>query len=126
MPERAKTICRYPGCGAACNGPYCEQHLRLAPRIIQKTEPYYETASWRNFSAWTRRRNPICQRINAGTQCTNPATLTHHLISPRVAPERLLDSTNVCALCASCHPKEDTPHWVAGKDYVATSFEIHV
>lgn len=87
----------------------------------------YRKASFRvRFRTHVLHRNPICQKIlRSGQQCTNPAWVVHHLISPRECPARFLDATNVVALCESCHPggAEGTPEWRAGVDYVPSVIE---
>ena len=119
--------CRVTGCTELVRGgPFCEKHIHTNPRSTQETAAYYQTVAWRKFSAFIRMRNPICQAITNGVRCMKPAALVHHLQSPKVAPERLLDASNVCALCAGCHPKEDTPHWKPGTDFEPTVHSLSI
>lgn len=113
--------CRAVGCTELVNGQYCAKHQHTNERSTKVTDPVYLTTAWRKFSKFIRVRNPICQRIVNGAQCMRPATLVHHLVSPRLLPTGLLDPANVCALCAGCHPPDEgTPHWKPGTDFTPT------
>ena len=87
----------------------------------------YDSRVWRSrFSPMMLRLNPICQRLDDdGKQCDRPATVVHHLRSPRECPTRFLDPTNVVCVCERHHPPDaGTPNWkpfdgVSG-DYVKT------
>jgi hypothetical protein len=124
MANRALMKCRVAGCETLVTTKYCGKHQHDNPRSNQTTNPCYLTTAWRKCTKWIQNRNPVCQKINNGVQCMRLSTLTHHLISPRVAPDRLLDPTNLVALCARCHPREDTPNWKPGIDFVPTEFSI--
>jgi hypothetical protein len=126
MSNRARMRCRVAGCSELVRGKYCQKHLHDNARSNQETDPCYLTSEWRKFTKWIQMKNCICQRINNGVRCMNPSTLTHHLISPKIAPSRLCDPTNVCALCAGCHPKTDTPFWREDKDFVPTVYSLSI
>jgi hypothetical protein len=91
----------------------------------------YQQPAWRKTSLKMKTLNPICQKIPntgggaglyaIGEQCHNPATICHHLISPKQRPDLFLVPSNLVCLCAQDHPDaEGTPDWVVGIDYVAT------
>jgi len=77
----------------------------------------YTTGAWPKLSRVMRGLNPICQRIIVsnlyGTeQCHSPATLVHHIVSPRQRPDLFLVPSNLICLCDQCHPDaEGTPNW---------------
>jgi 5-methylcytosine-specific restriction endonuclease McrA len=79
-------------------------------------------SAWRRLAPLMRVLNPICCRLYDGEQCHNPATVTHHLISPRRNARLFLEPTNLTTLCAHCHPDDDTPEWRAGVDIVQTRY----
>jgi len=133
MPDRLHQACRENGCRKRTNARsgYCPDHEKAntaleAQRIHnreRRDDPInkmYETRAWEAFRLHVLNRNPLCQRIGTdGMQCRYPATLIHHLISPRVDVNKFMDPQNVVALCAACHPpSEGTPDWVAGRDFV--------
>lgn len=95
-------------------------------RFRKKTDPVNAlyNATWQKCAALHKNRNPICQRLRNGRQCTNPAWLVHHLISPRENPSLFLDFQNLVSLCEHCHPtSEGTPEWRPGFDYVESVIE---
>ena len=97
-------------------------------RFRKKEDPInalYRNGNWPKCAGLHKNRNPICQRIRNGRQCTNPAWLVHHLISPRQRPDLFLDFKNLVSLCEHCHPtSEGTPEWLPGFDYVASVIEL--
>ena len=116
--------CRAPGCGSLIRGKYCEKHLHDNPRSNKETEDCYKGA-WPRFAAWLRSRNPICQKLTNGVQCMTRAQLVHHLISPRVNLELLLDPANCVCLCRAHHPTDEgTPNWKPSIDFTPTEHSI--
>jgi hypothetical protein len=79
-------------------------------------------AAWRQLSINMRNLNPICCRLIDGEQCHNPATVTHHLVSPRKDARLFLNAKNLTTLCEHCHPDDDTPMWRVGVDIVQTVY----
>ena len=134
MAERAKTICRQPGCGVTGHGEFCPKHVNNNNRIEYErarqndaVNRLYDRAAWRKFTQAIRARNPLCQRIVDRVQCQNAGTEAHHLVSPRVDISRFLDPQNVVCLCTEHHDnREGTPEWVSGVDYVPTEFNFSI
>jgi hypothetical protein len=65
----------------------------------------------------------MCARIQRdGGRCKNPATVVHHLVSPKDAPSLFLVVANVVPVCSGCHPAGEcgTPEWKPNADYVPT------
>ena len=130
----APTVCRHSGCRApnVRGSRFCEAHQennsvlearRNRPR--DAIDRLYGTIRWLRFRDLILRHRPICQKLVRGQQCSNPARIIHHLISPRVDISKFVDPKNVLALCETCHtPEEGTPHWRAGVDYVDSSPEM--
>lgn len=56
------------------------------------------TRRWRRFSALILTERPTCQDCDR-----KPATDVHHVEKVTDAPDRLLDESNVLALCHECH-----------------------
>lgn len=124
----APRACNESGCfqKAVKNG-FCEKHqapvARAVKRIMTEVDGMYKRVRWLNFRRWIMWQNPICQKIERGRQCNNPATLVHHLWSPKVRPDLFIEPTNVICLCSHCHPPDEgTPFWRAGREFVATAF----
>jgi hypothetical protein len=61
---------------------------------------------WRKISQAVRRRNPICQAIENTQQCTSPAELVHHIISPEDRWDLRADWKNLVAICYRHHGPE--------------------
>lgn len=125
---KACPACRKP---SAQGSRFCEAHKgdpaasRHHGRVRDEIDRMYQRARWKKTRWLFLSNNPVCQRIHRAEQCQNPSTLVHHLLSPRNRPDLFTEPTNLCALCAHCHPdSEGTPEWVEGKDYVKTEFRI--
>ncbi len=127
----APRVCRERGCGQPQfnHTPYCEWHQQAATRTkraLDDIDRMYRHPRWRRFRNWIAAQNPLCQRLDRhGVQCTNPARICHHIISPRRDPSRFLDALAVCMLCEHCHPPDEgTETWRVGVDYVATAVSL--
>jgi 5-methylcytosine-specific restriction enzyme A len=132
--ERPLRFCRQAGCTSKTrneNG-YCDahqkdNHTRLYERLRGQDEvnKLYHREPWTSFRLAFLAQNPICQKLINGLQCDRPATLVHHLRSPRNFPDGFVDPENVAALCVACHPpSEGTETWRAGVDFVKTVFKL--
>jgi hypothetical protein len=86
---------------------------------------------WRKCRDHIIRCNPVCQRDDirnpltfVSERCHKPATMVHHIISPRVRQDLFTVPSNLIALCDGCHAK--TEGEVDGKrdpaKYVPTRF----
>lgn len=131
----APRVCNLSGCGQPnMRGTrWCAKHQQenstheynRARWKVDAVYRMYSRAPWPSFRETLKKHNPICQRIGDRGQCHNPATLVHHLQSPRDRPDLFVVPANCVALCAHCHPtSEGTPHWRVGVDYVPTRFEM--
>ena len=67
--------------------------------------PIYSRAPWRRFREAMRQQRPLCENCLAAGRHMETEEI-HHLVSPREAPDRILDPTNVRALCTACHSRE--------------------
>ena len=132
---RCATVCNQPGCGQpnVRGTRWCDRHQTANVvadydanrRVNDLAYRMYQTTLWRQFRAYMLRLNPICQRLIAGTQCRNAATLVHHLTSPRQRRDLFLTPSNVACLCEHCHPPDEgTPWWKPSVDFVPTIFKI--
>jgi hypothetical protein len=132
--------CKQSGCGNKTRNEkgYCDVHLvknatadsaREYSRVKRKNpiDKKYDTAHWRlNFRLKILEHNFRCQKLIGFDQCSNLATVVHHLISPRVRVDLMFEPSNCVALCAGCHPggEAGTPDWKVGRDYVATVYKL--
>lgn len=134
----APKSCREHLCGkpsvAGGNG-FCAAHVthnsfndaRAARLKHDEVSKRYSREPWPSFRLTMLVQNPMCQRIEKGEQCTNPARLVHHLWSPRARPDLFVDPKNVVCLCEHCHPSDEgTPWWRANVDYVPTHFRCPI
>src|SRR5882672_1802287 len=64
---------------------------------------YYKTAEWQRVRKLCLTFNPVCQLIENGEQCHEPARIAHHLISPRVNPSKVYDWQNIVMVCDAHH-----------------------
>jgi 5-methylcytosine-specific restriction enzyme A len=118
--NRARMRCRYAGCPELVTEHYCERHRFSNPESNKKADSWYQ-GPWPKFSVFLRVRNPVCQRLIEGKQCTRASALVHHLISPRINLSLLLVPTNCVCLCRQCHPQDEgTPNWREGFDFIPT------
>jgi len=113
-------------CGKAVQGQnLCEACAKLPAnqlgqnkRVHDDVDRMYAQVRWLTFREFIIHQRPICQKINKGIRCTNPAKIVHHLISPRRRPDLFTTASNVVALCQLDHPPtEGTPDWRAGVHY---------
>jgi 5-methylcytosine-specific restriction protein A len=124
-------FCKQNDCPNRTREGYCPAHKqqndqREQNRLRQHdpVNAMYGREPWPSFRGIVLAQNPICARRINGEQCHNPATLVHHLLSPRTRPDLFVAVSNVVALCQHCHPDTDTPEWKAGRDFVATRFDL--
>jgi hypothetical protein len=132
---RSPTVCRERGCHDTNvrGSHWCAKHEQSnsfsAERNFERKNDavtrMYWREPWPTFRKMLLAHNPLCQRINRGVQCTEPATLVHHLVSPRVRPDLFVVVSNVVALCAACHPtSEGTTWWREGVEFVRTEWKL--
>lgn len=107
MPVRAGKVCRSTGCGQVTTRPdgYCQQCTEtgrndaVTQRREKKTDPFYLSRAWREFSKWFRVCNPLC------CECQRPAQLVDH-ITPISHGGAKLDPANVQSMCTRCHNRK--------------------
>lgn len=127
--------CREPRCAqpSVRGSVYCEAHIKDNTRARKDAwrkandpvRKLYQCVRWFTFRGAMLQNNPVCQRLWEGEQCRHPATLVHHLRSPKERPDLFIVPSNCVALCEHCHPTtEGTPTWREGVDYVPTRFRI--
>ena len=88
-------------------------------RMADPVWKLYQCAAWDNFRKVMRANgNIFCQRIEDGIRCERPATVGHHLVSPRDDRSLVYNHNNVVMVCAHHHPREagDSPD----NEYVPT------
>lgn len=103
MAKRAKSICRYPGCGVLLALPgYCAKHVRQVD--VQRgssTERGYDHR-WRKAREGYLRSHPLCVKHEARGQLV-PATVVDHIVPHRGDRRLFWDYDNWQALCKQCH-----------------------
>lgn len=104
MPHRAKQICRAPGCGTACDGPYCAAHLTAAHRLFSypRESPTARGYGrrWEKLRRMALARDLVCQ---IGILCggTARATEVDHIVPKSKGGTDSLD--NLQGACHACH-----------------------
>ena len=75
----------------------------------QQRQDCYSMKQWKELSKWYRQLHPICEMCAQRGDVT-PSEHVHHILSPfepnlpsEVKFERLLDVSNLMALCRDCH-----------------------
>ena len=104
--KRAKSICRYPGCGVLLDLPgYCVKHAKhVEQQRGSSTERGYNHR-WRKARETYLRSNPLCVICDADGVLT-PATVVDH-ITPHRGDQKLFWSRgNWQALCKRHHDRK--------------------
>jgi hypothetical protein len=113
MPAmRAWKTCQHPGCPALIRaGTRCPKHAeqyksrQQQERNNDATMKLYRTQRWERMKDYMRSRNPLCQRIlDDGSQCEQPSSILHHIVSPRENPALMFSAENLLCVCDSHHP----------------------
>lgn len=68
------------------------------------------TLAWAKFSRYILRNQPWCADPFKAHTTPTPARHVHHIIGVAVAPDLLLEPTNVSPLCISCHARIESLH----------------
>jgi 5-methylcytosine-specific restriction protein A len=125
MAQAARRPCLHPMCKELVKSGRCAKHSEQH-RIRQQTErnsdevmKEYRTARWMRMKQYMLRNNVMCQRIlDDDTRCYKWATILHHIVSPRVDPDRMYDAENIICVCSAHHP--NTPGEVDTSRYLPT------
>jgi hypothetical protein len=126
------TACSSHACpNYAVKGGKCADHQSESSKklndsyAVKSQKPFfkeYRSARWKKLREARLRGNPICQVIEAGVQCTAPATVCHHLIDPKLGGEaKLWDWTNIVCVCSHHHPGGSEGEKVADRRNFADS-----
>ncbi len=77
------------------------------------SKPYKPTQygwAWDVMSRRIREQRPLCEHcLEKGK--TSATKCVHHMVAVADNPDRLLDETNVVALCTECHKEEHGGHF---------------
>jgi 5-methylcytosine-specific restriction enzyme A len=105
MPQRAKQICRAPGCGAVCDGAYCPQHLTATQR--RQFDRYRGSSAsrgyghrWRKLRRMVLARDLVC-KIGVLCQGTALATEVDHIVPKSKGGDDSME--NLQGACHACH-----------------------
>lgn len=115
MPQRAKSMCKKPGCPALLDKPgYCEAHINLASlrSLDKKKTPeqksFYSSYAWTLASKQHRAREPLCRQCKS-EGIVSKGELVHHnppLDELKARGLNPLDDKYLETLCFNCHQKE--------------------
>jgi hypothetical protein len=112
MGTAAKKPCAGPMCPVLLSSGqrYCPKHELKnkqqvnAGRRNDEVRKLYNRTFWIRFRDWFIRHHPVCQRVIDGARCLQPATVVHHMLSPRDRPDLFISEENCRAVCAPHHP----------------------
>jgi hypothetical protein len=112
MGSSAKKPCAGPNCPVLMSSGqrFCPKHAAKTKERINEgrrsdeVRKLYKRTFWIEFREWFLRKHPVCQRVIDGKRCLQPATVVHHMLSPRDRPDLFLDEDNCRAVCAPHHP----------------------
>src|SRR4051812_770141 len=110
MPQRLKTLCRYPGCKTPTRTRYCEAHLAWAHRRTdERRGTAYDRgydAAWFKVAALRRRLDyGLCQDCRAAGFLATSSTVDH-ILPIYVRPDWRLALDNTQVLCGPCHRRK--------------------
>src|SRR5262245_51217934 len=107
MPQRLKTRCRFPGCGRATHGRYCDEHTSAAAQMLavrrgSAAQRGYDT-QWERVAVQRRQMDCyLCQACLKRGMLT-PSSIVDHIIPIDVRPDWRLEIGNTQVLCRTCH-----------------------
>ena len=99
MPYRPAHPCRYPGCPALTNQPYCSKHAAQHKDMRLSAARRGYDADWRAFRIEHLLMEPLCRT------CGRPATEVDHVV-PLSRGGARLDHRNGQSQCESCHRRK--------------------
>lgn len=106
MPQRASSICTYPGCGTLTRTTRCERHAGVEKREADKRRPNaaqrgYDTR-WRKVRRSYLSARPLCVMCQAEGRVVS-ATVVDHITPHKGDPALMWNEANWQPLCKPCH-----------------------
>jgi 5-methylcytosine-specific restriction protein A len=107
MPNRIKTICRYPGCGRIVRGRFCQEHRRAyrraagAGRATSAQRGY--DARWRRLRRWYIQQQPLCEDCLEENMVNVQYLEVDHIVPIDIRPDLRLEPTNLRTRCRMHH-----------------------
>ena len=105
----AKRPCRWPGCGRACHGGYCDRHADAARQEQAEKDQARGTSAQRGYGyKWQKASkaylaaHPLCVHCKERDVVT-PATVVDHIIPHRGDMTLFWDRSNWQSLCKTHH-----------------------
>lgn len=103
-------------------------------RPKKETDPFYSTAAWRAARKRALDRDmgecQLCAKEGryemdyVGRLLPVRATMVHHIMPLKVAPEKALELDNLISLCDACHERMHPERHGGAKDNAATLAEL--
>lgn len=109
MTFKALRLCRHPRCLTRVSSHQrylCDEHLKNKWKLESKRvdDKFYQTSTWRKFSAAFKRANPFC-KLCKDMGRTSRSQVTDHIV-PRSQGGKPYDFNNLQALCHQCHNRK--------------------
>jgi len=110
MPARLKKRCGYRGCPNTTTECYCDEHLRLMRREVDRrrgttTERGYD-GDWERLAQQRRELDAYLCQACLLDQRFIPSKLVDHIYPIHVRPDWRLEIENTQVLCHPCHTRK--------------------
>jgi hypothetical protein len=127
MPDACKRACDFPRCPnmVPANRWLCDDHRHVASkeydhqRSDSASRKLLNSAAWHKLRDTLLTRNPQCQVIEDGRQCSHEPSVGHHITDHCGSPRLFFAWGNLVAICAGHHAS--SPAVMARAHFIPTN-----
>jgi len=107
VPQKPKSPCRFNGCSALTEKPYCEKHKKVIDHRYNKYERDSNTYKrysniWRKTRQLYIKQYPVCELCERKNLLI-PVQEVHHIVP--LSQGGTHNENNLMGLCKSCHSR---------------------